>query len=350
MNIVYIKLFNSSFIKIDEKILKENYNLKTFLLRSDSPFNFFMSIVRLILFLTYNVFWADIYYTRFADYHASILTLFSKIFFKKQVIVIGGYDVASIPDLKYGVHINKLRSRLVKYALKYADLLLPNAEALVNYESNFRDKTIKGGITNFVRNPNGIIKVVKNGFDTDFWINDEGVEKEMIALTVGRISDLKTFKRKGIDYFIEVAKALPKYNFIIVGMSKSFIKKHKLQIPSNVIVIDFLHQSELVNYYLKAKVFCLFTIHEGMPNVLCEAMLCKCIPVGSNVISIPEIIGDTGLIVNKQNLDEMIAKVDQAFSKGEEFGERAKSRITENFNLRNREMKILEAINQLNVN
>lgn len=348
MNILYIKIKNSSFIKVDEDILRRNYNIKTFLLNPRTPFTFLFTALKLIGFLITNLFWADIYFTRFADYHAGILTFFSKFFKTKTIIVIGGFDVALIPDFNYGAHINKFRSKIVKYALKHSDLLLPNAEALIDYENNYRESPVRGGILHFVPKPKGKIKVINNGFDIKFWNDLIDIRKENIALTVAKVTDLRTFKLKGIDCFIKIAKELPEFKFIIIGMSHDFINENNIEVPVNVTVIDFLGQSELVKYYLKSKVFCLFSISEGMPNVLCEAMLCECIPVGSNVTSIPEIIGDTGIIIKKQNIVEMITQVRKAFSLSSEYGKRARKRIMGNYSLDKREKEITNILKTFN--
>lgn len=43
---------------------------------------------------------------------------------------------------------------------------------------------------------------------------------------------------------------------------------------------------------------------EGLPNTLCEAMLCGCIPVGSEVNGIPLAIGETGFVIKKKDIRE----------------------------------------------
>lgn len=35
-------------------------------------------------------------------------------------------------------------------------------------------------------------------------------------------------------------------------------------------------------------------MREGLPTAVCEAMLCECVPVGTNRYGIPIAIGDTG--------------------------------------------------------
>jgi glycosyltransferase involved in cell wall biosynthesis len=65
-----------------------------------------------------------------------------------------------------------------------------------------------------------------------------------------------------------------------------------------------------------------------MPNALCEAMLCECVPVGSTVNGIPEIIGETGVLVHKQDLEVMERALRKAVDMA--TGPAARSRILQN--------------------
>jgi glycosyltransferase involved in cell wall biosynthesis len=103
----------------------------------------------------------------------------------------------------------------------------------------------------------------------------------------------------------------------------------------------------LLKHYREAKVFCLFSLTEGMSNVLCEAMLCECIPVGSQVTFIPEIIGDTGFIVEHKNIEEMKQKVEMALQSGSHKGKMAKQRIMEKFSMETREKALTALIKNL---
>ncbi|MBK7697247.1 MAG: glycosyltransferase [Saprospiraceae bacterium] len=57
----------------------------------------------------------------------------------------------------------------------------------------------------------------------------------------------------------------------------------------------FPNKQESKELYTKHKIFAIPSMTEGLPNTLCEAMLCGCIPVGSNIEVIAHIINDTGL-------------------------------------------------------
>jgi glycosyltransferase involved in cell wall biosynthesis len=86
---------------------------------------------------------------------------------------------------------------------------------------------------------------------------------------------------------------------------------------------------------------------EGFPNALCEAMLCGCIPVGSNVFSIPEIISDTGYILKHRNTSELKQLLISVVNSTEQKSPQAcRKRIAENFPLESRKQKLKEVFSE----
>ena len=106
-----------------------------------------------------------------------------------------------------------------------------------------------------------------------------------------------------------------------------------------------MHQ-DLKRYYSEAKVFCLLSLTEGMSNVLCEAMLCECIPVGSDVTFIPDIIGNTGYIVKHRDITEIKQQVLNALNSDPQLGKLARQRILDNYTLEKREKILCNLIRQ----
>lgn len=196
----------------------------------------------------------------------------------------------------------------------------------------------------FVPNLKAQIEVVNNGFDGEFWHKKVGIKKENIVLTVALIENIRGYKLKGIDNFIRAAKMLPGTTFVAVGLTTELLGKVADNWPQNLVVCSKIEPETLVDWYSRAKVFCLFSLSEGMPNVLCEAMLCECIPVGTRVTSIPEIIGDTGFLVDTNCIEDYVAKTKLALNADAEFGKKARSRILQHYSLQQRESKIVNLI------
>lgn len=347
-DILYIKSANSSFINLDEEILTKHFSVKSFLLNQKGLGNFFWSLIKMKFFLLINIWSCQIIFIRFCDYYAAILAFFCKIFNKKLVIVVGGYDAVHIPEYQYGAYHNKFRGWCVKFAYKNAALILPNNPTLIENINDYDNEIIrKEGVKHFVPHTKAKFKVIYNGFKLDFWNKTTNFAKdENLAITVAYIDNFKTFQLKGIDFFIEMAKQMTEKNFLIIGMSTDFTKQNNIVIPSNLKLIQKMNQQGLIEYYQKAKVFCLFSLTEGMPNVLCEAMLCKCIPVGSKVNAIPEIIGNTGFIVEKKELSLMKSALNKAFESNIYLGELAKQRIIENYSFEKREKELVETLKE----
>ena len=112
-------------------------------------------------------------------------------------------------------------------------------------------------------------------------------------MTVANITDKRTFERKGIPLFLYLAEQLPDYKFTLAGM-KYQLKTNSF--PRNVKILGKQNGQQLKTLYGLNEFYFQGSKIEGLPNVLCEAMLCECIPLGNRVFGIPNAIGDTGII------------------------------------------------------
>ncbi|MDQ3022569.1 MAG: glycosyltransferase family 4 protein [Bacteroidota bacterium] len=347
--ILYININNSTFIKKDEDILKEFYDVRVFLfdVRSGNKFYYVFLCIKLFFWMAANIFWCQIIFVRFADYYGLILGMFAKFFKKNLVVVEGGLGAAAYKSIDDGVYLKKFRGYCASYSFKTAKWILPVDESLIYFENNYTvlKEESKQGIIYF--NPkierNKII-TVHNGYDEKFWYKLESIPKKMIAVTTANIIRYKVFKNKGINYFIQLAEFFNEYDFYIIGVNENFIESLKINLPQNLKLYEFLSLEEIRKIYSSAKVYIQLSITEGMPNSLCEAMLCECIPVGSNVNAIPNIIGDTGFIVHKQDLEEMKQKIQAAFSSSLNLGENARARISKKFSLEHRRNQLKKII------
>lgn len=346
--LLYIKLADTSFIRVDEEILKRHFVVKPFLLKTRPFLLFVLDLVRLKLFLLRHLPFSDGVFIRFADHYAAFIALFTMLFRKKLIIVSGGYDAVHIPEYNYGVYHSRLRGCCARFAFRHADLILPNNPTLVkNVNTYSNDYPRPEGILHFVPDTKARIQVVYNGFNPELWPADDAQRQANKVVTVAFVNDYRTYKLKGIDSFIELAHRMPDVRFAIAGLSAALVAELKLNIPSNLEVLPAVPHSELPAFYRSAKVFCLLSLTEGMPNVLCEAMLSGCIPVGTSVNAIPEVIGDTGFVIMKREIGEMEEKVRLALSASATLSKSARLRIAENFSLERREKELCEAINGL---
>lgn len=348
MKVIFFKTKNSTFVLKDQAILTHNYPTKVFYINTESPARYFFALIKLIFFLLFVSWKADVFFIRFADWHTAIIAFFKKIYHKKLCVVIGGYDVAAIPQINYGLHIRKGRSRFARYAMKNATYLLPVSPNLVRYENKFVAETpVYGGISYFVPKIKGQIKVIPNGFDGIFWQKKPEIVKQNIILTVAQVSNDITFYLKGLDMFIKCAEKFPDCQFNAVGVSGEYLNSYEQNLPSNFKAIPSTTPEELLEYYSMAKVFCLFSLSEGMPNVLCEAMLCECIPVGTDVTSIPHIIGDSGFVIKNKRIEEYENGIQEALNADQNIGKSARNRILLEFSLEQRKASIIDLLNNL---
>ena len=243
----------------------------------------------------------------FSDYHSFIPLFFSKVFSVKSIIVVGGYDAVSDTNLGHGVFLKKgLRQSIVKLNYYLSSEVWVVDESLyegckVAYEQN----KIKSGLINWIPGIRNKIQVIPTAYCSFFWKKTKK-KKPKTILTVANIDNNRVIKIKGIPLIFNLAKIIPEFQFVIVGLKKNSIID-SYEKPKNVQFIKPKNKLQLRDFYSEAQYYFQPSRLEGLPNALCEAMLCECIPIGNKVFGIPNAIGKTGFLFNGINEIEKIA-------------------------------------------
>jgi len=277
----------SSFVETDYEILSSAYKVHQYKFNAKKgKAGTYIELIKQLIFLVVNSWKFKAVYIWFADYHSLLPVLFARLLNRKSFVVIGGYDVSNMPEYNYGSFNKPMRRFFAKTTLKLVTACFPVAEALGE-----KIKSIS---------PASNVEVLPTFTDSkQFEIS--GVEREKIVVTVATTDNYQRVMIKGLDRFRELASAMPDFEFAIIGINETF-QSFFDPVPGNLKLLPTLSYSELPEYYNKASFYAQFSRSEGLPNSLCEAMLCGCIPLGTDVGDIKLTIDGIGLVLNEWNL------------------------------------------------
>lgn len=329
----------STFTKRDIDILSDEFNVVQYHFNTKRKYLLPIYFFKQLVFLIFNIQRTEIIVTQSAGYLSFLPVIFGKIFKKKVVIIAIGTDCAKLPEIKYGAHTKKILGYFTRFSFKHASLILPVHKSLEKTIYTYSNVQFpEQGIRSFVKNIQTPIIEVVNGYNTEKW-KITGVERTKNSfLTVSFAIDKIGYYRKGIDMIIAMAKIFPKYHFTIVG--KVLLQE---ACPENVKLIENVPQKELLHIYNTHQYYLQLSMFEGFPNALCEAMLCGCIPIGSDVAGIPDIIGNAGYILLKKNIEE-IEGVFNGLKSNILKPLSVREQIVTNFPLKDRKVKLIYEI------
>lgn len=159
------------------------------------------------------------------------------------------------------------------------------------------------------------VKVINNGIDLSTFKPTESnfrmmknLEDKFIVLGIARWD-----KRKGLEYFIELASKLDEnYQVIVVGVTK----EQKKILPNNIIAIANTNNSqELVEIYSAANVFVNSTLEDNFPTTNLEAQACGTPVITFDTGGSKETVNkSTGIIVEKGNFNDLFKAIEKLAS------------------------------------
>jgi len=327
--ILFLGLKPSSFVLQDVNILRSNFEVSPYYINKNqikhSIISFFRSLIK--------IFNSDLVFTWFTLPQFFLHIIIAKMLHKKVAVVVGGYEVVKMEEINYGALNNPIKAFFIKKILNFADIILP--------VSNYVSQEVK----KITRNKN--IYVIHNGIDTKKFFKLPGVEKEELMLTVASDID-RQFYIKGIDIIFKIASHFQRYKILIIGKySQLWKQNNSTTLPSNIEIVGFLKSDELLEFYSKAKIYLQLSRQESFGCALAEAMACECIPVVSNKTALPEVVGETGIIVNIDNEEDVIKGIKKALEAPSSLGKKARDRICKFFDVEKRKKELIKVISNL---
>lgn len=319
--VLMLNRLNSTFIKRDYNILKSKF--KVDLISGNSYIDYFKQWRKAHGYDLYFSWWGTSLHT----------VLFAKLFGGKSVIVVGGHDVAEVPEIDYGVFATTtLKKHIVSFVLQTADAVLAVSQ--------------NTGMEALRHAKPKNIRVIYNGVDVEKY-KPKG-KKEDLVVTVSDIS-WSHCRKKGLETFVRSAKYLPDVEFVLIGKHKDAdcLKYLRNVASSNVTFSGYILFKELLDYYRRAKVYVQASLHESFGVALAEAMSCECVPVVTRKAALPEVVGDTGFYVPYGNPKATAKAIKEALNATSGAGRNARKRIKDMFSLQKRKEKLFEVINTL---
>jgi glycosyltransferase involved in cell wall biosynthesis len=321
IKVLFQSTFNTPFIQDDIDTLENNFIVRK--LTGSGVFH----LIRLILLS----FQADLFFSWFASVYAGVGVFMAKFVGIKSIVCLGGVDVTKEPEYNYGIWLSSWKSKFVRYALRHAECIIvldpclgEDARRLAEYDGKN-------------------IVYLRAGFNSSFW-KPIGI-KENSVLTVAVAKEKNIFIRKGLDLLIEAARMLPGLPFTVVGTDPKLAAQFNP--PANMTFLPKMEHHELLPYYQRAKVYAQPSRREGLPHTLCEAMLCGCIPVGSQSDGIPTAIGNDGILIPPKNALALAEAIRWCMETEEDIGSRARARIVAMFQKEKREREIIRLVKEL---
>jgi mannosyltransferase len=207
--------------------------------------------------------------------------------------------VVTVHDLIHELHITGLRSKVLalqKYqAMKHADAIIAISEStrsdIVNHYPEFAGKRIE---------------VIYNGV-SDAFTPPRTEARARSFVFVGSRKHYKNF-----DFAIAVMARLPGYALQVIGGGP--LSEHEQTLLDRSLKGRYqfrgqVSQQELIELYQTSLALLYPSRYEGFGLPALEAMKCGCIPIARNTSSLPEVLGEAGILLENEDADDAAKRI-----------------------------------------
>lgn len=289
----------------------------------DENFAYMLFFLKTIFYLLFNVY--DLIHAHYGFHSAFLPAIIRK---KPLIITFHGSDALKEP----------LRNKVYYYLQRF---VISRSDHIIAVSNEIKDVLV----SNLGANPNKI-SVISCGVETTRFLPLEKMDtrrtlniskSEKVVLFIGKFR-----YEKGVDIIIKCAYRMPDVMFILVGRGtiRTALK--------NCSFVGVVSNDEIPTWMSVADVFFLPSRSEGTPVVLLEALSCALPVVASRVGGIPDLVrdGETGCLVESENLDMFIKKLQELLQNPEkrrQMSQKGRKDMIDNYDSR----KIANDINQI---
>jgi len=206
-----------------------------------------------------------------------------------------------------------------------------SADKIICYTENEKSLLVQLGIDS------DKIAVIHNGTDTDRFSPREKEKNSNQILWIGRFTP-----GKGVEYLIDAFNILiknhPDFKLLMIGrghLKENIEQKiQDLTLNKNIIIKEFVPNSELPAIYQDSDVFVLSSLNEGVPRTVLEAMSCGVPIVCTELPQLVSVVEGCGLLVpveDSQALAEGISKIILDRELARKLGENGRVKVVENY-------------------
>jgi glycosyltransferase involved in cell wall biosynthesis len=336
--LLFVKSRTASFIELDERLLAERFDVHE--LHQPGRFSDPRRVVKEVLA-------ADVIVGWWASWHTFLPITLAWLLRKPSLLIVGGFDTAAESEFGYGFQLGGPRAWLSRFTMRRARILMTNSE------SSRQEVWHNTGI------PPHRVRVVYHGVpdvEGAGWssgggragtnsADSDGNPERPLALTAG-IVDRTNLERKGLRAFVAAAAHVPEVDFVVVGKHEDDAAPElQREAGANVRLTGWVEDRELAELFDSAAVYVQASKHEGFGVSVAEAMLARCVLVITRAGALPEVVGDTGVVLDDARPATVALGVREALHLG--TGEAARQRVLERFSVEQRRAGIFALLDEL---